>query len=46
LLGFYQFSGDTFSGLYVLNSDGFSDEQVAKWLKVAVTMSQRLQAKN
>ena len=46
LLGFYQFSGDTFTGLYVLNSDGFSDAQVAKWLKVAATMAQRLQAKN
>jgi hypothetical protein len=46
LLGFYQFSGDTFTGLYVLNSDGFSDAQVAKWLKVAVTMANRLQAKN
>ena len=46
LLGFYQFNGDTFTGLYVLNSEGFTDAQVAKWLKVAVTMSQRLQAKN
>jgi hypothetical protein len=42
LLGFYQFSGDTFTGLYVLNSEGFSDAQVAKWLKVAVTMADRL----
>ena len=46
LLGFYQFSGDTFTGLYVLNSDGFTDAQVAKWLKVAVTMAQRLQGKS
>jgi hypothetical protein len=46
LLGFYQFSGDTFTGLYVLNSEGFTDAQVAKWLKVAVIMSQRLQAKS
>jgi hypothetical protein len=45
LLGFYQFNGDTFTGLYVMNSDGFSDAQVAKWLKVAVTMAQRLQQK-
>jgi hypothetical protein len=45
LLGFYQFSGDTFTGLYVLNSDGFTDAQVAKWLKVAATMGQRLQGK-
>jgi hypothetical protein len=46
LLGFYQFSGDTFTGLYVLNSEGFSDAQVAKWLKVAVTMANRLQTKS
>ena len=45
LLGFYQFNGDIFTGLYVLNVNGFSDVQVAKWLKVAVTMAQRLQAK-
>lgn len=45
LLGFYQFNGDTFTGLYVMNAEGFSDAQVAKWLKVAVTMAQRLQAK-
>jgi len=46
LLGLYQFNGDTFTGLYVMNADGFSDAQVAKWLKVAVTMAQRLQAKS
>jgi hypothetical protein len=45
LLGFYQFNGDMFTGLYVLNEDGFSDAQVAKWLKVAVTMGQRLTGK-
>ena len=45
LLGFYQFNGDTLTGLYVLNSKGFSDAQVAKWLNVAVTMAQRLQQK-
>jgi hypothetical protein len=42
LLGFYQFNGDTFTGLYVMNVEGFSDAQVAKWLKVAVTMAKRL----
>jgi hypothetical protein len=46
LLGFYQFNGDSFTGLYVMNEEGFTDAQVAKWLKVAVTMAQRLQAKN
>jgi hypothetical protein len=45
LLGFYQFNGDMFTGLYVLNADGFSDAQVAKWMKVAATMGQRLQGK-
>ena len=43
LLGFYQFNGDTFTGLYVMNTKGFTDAQVAKWLKVAVTMATRLQ---
>jgi hypothetical protein len=42
LLGFYQFNGDMFTGLYVMNSEGFSDAQVAKWLKVAATMASRL----
>jgi hypothetical protein len=46
LLGFYQFNDDTFTGLYVMNADGFSDAQVAKWLKVAATMGQRLQSKS
>jgi hypothetical protein len=42
LLGFYQFTGDTFTGLYVMNTKGFNDAQVAKWLKVAATMASRL----
>ena len=45
LLGFYQFNGDTFTGLYVMNAEGYSDAQVAKWLKVAVTMAERLTKK-
>ncbi len=45
LLGFYQFNGDTFTGLYVINANPFTDAQVAKWLNVAVTMAQRLQQK-
>jgi len=44
LLGFYQFNGDIFTGLYVMNTEGFSDAQVAKWLKVAATMAQRLKS--
>jgi hypothetical protein len=46
LLGFYQFNGDIFTGLYVVNSAGFTDAQVAKWLRVAVTFAQRLQGKS
>jgi hypothetical protein len=46
LLGFYQFNGDTFTGLYVMNAEGFNDAQVAKWLKVAATMGQRLSGKS
>jgi hypothetical protein len=42
LLGFYQFNGETFTGLYVMNTKGFTEAQVAKWLKVAVTMANRL----
>jgi len=42
LLGFYQFNGDMFTGLYVMNTAGFTDAQVAKWLKVAATMATRL----
>ena len=45
LLGFYQFNGDTFSGLYVVNQNGFTDAQVAKWMRVAVIMAQRLLGK-
>jgi hypothetical protein len=45
LLGFYQFSGDTFTGLYVISNNAFTDAQVAKWLNIAVTMAQRLQQK-
>ena len=46
LLGFYQFKGDTFIGLYVVRAEGFSDAQVGKWLMVAVTMANRLQGKS
>ena len=42
LLGFYQFNGDIFTGLYVMNTEGFSDAAVVKWLKVAATMASRL----
>ena len=42
LLGFYQFNGDIFTGLYVMNTAGFTDAQVAKWLKMAATMATRL----
>ena len=47
LLGFYQFNGDMFTGLYVMTASetGFTDAQVATWLQVAVVMAQRLQGK-
>ena len=47
LLGFYQFNGEMFTGLYVISATpaGFTDAQVAKWLKVAVTMAERLNKK-
>jgi len=48
LIGFYQFSGEMFTGLYVLTTSEtpYTDAQVAKWLKVAVTMAQRLTGKS
>lgn len=48
LLGFYQFNGDTFTGLYVMrvSETGFTDAQVANWLQVAVTMANRLTGNN
>ena len=46
LLGFYQFSGDTFTGLYVTTPEELSEAQIAKWLKVAATMGQRLIGKS
>ena len=45
LLGFYQFNGDIFTRLYVMNTKEFADAEVAKWLKDAATMAQRLQAR-
>jgi len=47
LLGFYQFNGEMFTGLYVISATpaGFSNAQVSKWLKVAVTMAERLNKK-
>jgi hypothetical protein len=47
LLGFYQFNGEMYTGLYVISGSpaGFTDAQVAKWLKVAVTMAERLNKK-
>ena len=47
LIGFYQFSGEFFTGLYVLSASQtkYTDAQVSKWLKVAVTMAERLNKK-
>ena len=47
LLGFYQFNGAMFTGLYVMSAGEtpFTDAQVETWLKVAVTMATRLSGK-
>ena len=44
LLGFYQFSGEMFTGLYIMSTGEtpFTNAQVASWLAVAVTMANRL----
>lgn len=44
LLGFYQFNGAMFTGLYVMkaNETTFTDAQVATWLQVAATLATRL----
>ena len=44
LLGFYQFNGAMFTGLYVMTSSevAYTDAQVATWLQVAATMASRL----
>jgi hypothetical protein len=48
LLGFYQFNGAMFTGLYVMSAGEtpFTDAQVQKWLNVAVTMATRLSGKS
>ena len=48
LLGFYQFSGAMFTGLYVMSAGEtpFTDAQVETWLNVAVTMATRLNGKS
>jgi hypothetical protein len=48
MLAFYQFNGAIFTGLYILTGSEtqFTEAQVAKWLKVAGTMAQRLQGKS
>ena len=44
LLGFYQFNGAIFTGLYVMTSNEktFTDAQVATWLQIAATLATRL----
>ena len=48
LLGFYQFNGAMFTGLYVMSAGEtpFTDAQVETWLNVAVTMAMRLSGKS
>ncbi len=44
LLGFYQFNGALFTGLYIMTrgETPFTDVQVKKWLSVAGTMADRM----
>ena len=44
LFGAYQYSGDMFTGLYVVRgSDSpFTQEEITRWLEVAVVMAERL----
>ncbi len=44
LLGFYQFNGALFTGLYIVTTGEtpFTDAQVKKWLSVAGTMADRM----
>ena len=48
LLGFYQFSGATFTGLYVMTNSPspFTDDQVKRWLNVATILAARLSGKS
>jgi hypothetical protein len=48
MLAFYQFNGAVFTGLYILTGSEttFTEAEVAKWVKVAATMAQRLQGKS
>lgn len=44
LLGFYQFNGDLFVGVYVVRNggEGFSDAETARWLQVAGVIEKRM----
>ncbi len=46
LFGAYQYSGDMFTGLYVVRgSDSpFTQEEITRWLEVAVVMADRLKS--
>jgi hypothetical protein len=48
LLGFYQFNGAMFTGLYVMSAGEtpFTDAQVSTWLNVASTLATRLSGKS
>ncbi len=48
LLALYQYSGDIFTGLYIIvNSDkALTDLQVKNWLQIGVTMANRLSGKS
>ncbi|MFN9952385.1 MAG: hypothetical protein ACK55I_04735, partial [bacterium] len=44
LFGAYQYSGDLFTGLYVVSPSTrpFSQEEIVRWLDVARVMAERL----
>jgi hypothetical protein len=46
LLGFYQFNGDMFTGLYVIRSSEltFTEDQIGKWLRIASVLAHRLRS--
>ena len=48
LLGFYQYKGPFFTGVYVVRpaKGDFSQDEITRWVSVAAEMAQRLASKN
>ena len=44
LLGFYQYKGSFFTGLYIVKpgTSNFTEDEVKRWMQVAKTMADRL----